>query len=185
MTLEKDDLGQEGKILLRLVGSNNGEAVPRNLWLQKELFQLSKGFPDLEEFLDFQPHLQGPFSEEVEAVEKRLKRLGLIDRNSSGEIELTSKGRNFDDELQEEIPGHIQEAMKEIKDFMNDLSKDELLAYIYYTYPEMTADSVEKKDIDDKREELAQQMYEEDKISLEKASEIAGMSISKYKGLLE
>lgn len=181
----KDKLNQADELVIRLLGASEKEPVPRRLWLQKELFQIAKNMPKVEDYLDFQAHYQGPFSETVEAIEERLDTKGLITRDSSsGEIKLTERGEMVDEELQENIPEEVQHLIDDIKEFMNDLTKEELLTYIYYSYPEMTKQSVEKEDLDAKREEVAEQLYNKDKISLEKAAELSGMSLRDFKGYI-
>lgn len=186
MTFDEDDLTQQDQVFLRLIAEDS-ESVPGRLWLQKEIFQLVKSIPELgelEEYLDFQAHLQGPFSEEAEAMEERLDSLGLIQKNSSGKISITAKGRDIDDKIKDDMPDNIQDVISDVKEFMNDLSKEELLAYVYYTYPQMTSESVEKEGIDQRREDIARELYERGKVSQEKASELAGMTLSEFKGYI-
>lgn len=179
-----EKLSDIDKLLIRLLGANDGEPIPQRLWLQKEVFQIAKNMPELEEFLQYQPHYRGPFSEELEQKEEHLDALGYIDKER-GKLMLSDRGHELDEEIKDEMPRQYQEMIEDIKKFMNDLSKDELLTYIYYTYPEMTTESVEKSDLDKSRVEVAKKLYNKQKVSIGKASELAGMSVSDFKGILD
>jgi predicted HTH domain antitoxin len=176
-----DDLDQVDKLYLLLLHANGGEAVPGDLWIQKELFLLAKNLPKLEEALEFEPYLRGPFSETVEGIHDKLEVYGLVQRSHQG-VSLTDKGERLVENFYDDVPDHIREVVVDIKTFANDLSKDELLVYIYYSYPDMTKNSMEKADLEDKRKRVARHLYDRGKVSIEKASELAGISISEFRG---
>ena len=63
------------------------------------------------------------------------------------------------------------------------MSKDELLAFVYFAYPtqkDLEVESIEYKNLLQKRKRLAISMYKKDKISAQKAAEIAGESFEDF-----
>lgn len=180
MTSKIENLDNAEKIFLILLEAYGGEAVPGNLWLQKEMFLIAKNLEPLENFLEFKPHIQGPFSETVKNILENLQFRGYV-RKDGRHIELTSEGEELVQYIYDNASEDLVDLIEDIKRFVNDLSKDELLVYIYYSYPEMTEESYELEDIEAKRLDLAKRLYQKEKVSLEKASELAGRPLSEFK----
>lgn len=174
------NLDNAEKIFLILLEADAGEAVPGNLWLQKEMFLIAKNLKPLEEYLEFNPHIQGPFSETVKNKLENLQYRGYV-RKEGGRIELTDKGEQIVQFIRQKASEKLIDLIEDVKLFVNDLSKDELLVYIYFSYPEMTAESYELGEIEEKRDEIAKRLYKKEKVSLEKASELAGKPLSEFK----
>lgn len=174
------NLNNAEKIFLILLEADDGEAVPGNLWLQKEMFLVAKNLEPLENYLEFESHIQGPFSESVKNILENLQFRGYV-RKENGKIMLTSEGENLVQTIYDNASPELTDLIEDIKEFVNDLSKEELLVYIYYTYPEMAEESYEIEEIEDDREQLAKSLYQKDKVSLEKASELAGRRLSEFK----
>ena len=77
----------------------------------------------------------------------------------------------------------VIQKIKEFKGFLNDLTKDELLAFTYFSYPsqnELEKESIEYKDLIPKRKRLAISMYQKGKISAQKAAQIAGEHLEDF-----
>ena len=180
MQAEIERLNQAEWIFLILLEADDGEAVPGSIWLQKEMFLIAKNLKPLEEFLEFDPHIQGPFSETVKNMLENLQYRGYV-RKDRRKIELTDRGEKVVEVIYENATDELIDLIEDVKNFVNDLSKDELLVYIYFTYPDMTSESFELDEIELKREEVAMNLYKKEKVSLEKASELAGKSFSEFK----
>lgn len=180
MKSEVEALDNAEKIFLILLEADGGEAVPGNLWLQKEMFLIAKNLEPLENYLEFEPHLQGPYSEIVKNKLENLQYKGYV-RKERGKIQLTEKGEKLVDFIYSNASEQLLNLIEDVKRFVNDLSKEELLVYVYYSYPDMTAESYEIENIESRRKEVAKQLYEKEKVSLEKASELAGQRISDFK----
>jgi uncharacterized protein YwgA len=163
--------------LILLVGSRNSEPVKGKTWLQKEMFLITKN-TSLKNELYFEPHFYGPYSETVEVELENLAILELI--KADGEIRLTHKGEEAYSDLLKVVSREKLELIEEVKEELNDLSEDELLAYIYFSFPETTKEAVRFENIKKKRIKLALNLYEKGKVSLGKASEIAGMSTKSF-----
>lgn len=174
---EKMELSPVQAFLILLFGSRNYEPVKGKTWLQKEMFLIAKN-SELKEEVYFEPHFYGPYSETVDTELENLEILGLAAGN--GEIALTEKGKALYAALLKIASPEKLLLIEEIKEELNDLSEDELLAYIYFGFPETTKEAVRFENIKKKRVKLAMRLYEKEKVSLGKASEIAGMDIKGF-----
>lgn len=175
----KNELNNAEKILILLFSADRGKAIPGNLWLQKEAFLISESITPLEEYFDFEAHLQGPFSEAVNNIAEDLQYLGLINRDRKG-MRLTEKGNELAELIEEGTEEEILELITDTKSKLNNLTKDELLVYIYYSHPDMTTESLEKVDLEPKRASVASKLYRRGKVDLEKGADLAGMSLSEF-----
>jgi len=173
----KMDFSPVQAFLILLLGSRNGEPVKGKTWLQKEMFLITKN-TGLKEEVYFEPHFYGPYSETVDTELENLEILGLAAEN--GEIRLTGKGKEVYANLLKIASPEKLGLIGEIKEELNDLDEDELLAYIYFSYPETTKEAVRFENIKRKRVKLAVRLYAKEKVSLGKASEIAGMNIKAF-----
>jgi hypothetical protein len=177
-----EQLNEVDKFILLLLGAKDSEPVPGQIHLQKEMYLLQNVFPQLQDETDFEPYFLGPHSEIVANEEEELQRSNLIDVRG-GQIRLTSDGKSVFQELIKRADKKEFEKIQEFKDFLNDLSKDELLAFIYFSYPspeELEKESIEYKELLPKRKRLAISMYKKDKISAQKAAQIAGMDLEDF-----
>lgn len=174
------DLNPAERILLLLVGESEADPIPGNLWLQKEMFLVAKNFQPLEEFLAYEPNVQGPYSESVNNILEDLQYRGLA-RKEGADILPTRRGREVATVLRARAKEPLPSLVSDVRDLLNDLTKDEVLAYIYYSFPEMTVESLEIEQIEQSRGELAKRLYEKGKISREKASELAGVPLHEFK----
>ena len=98
---------------------------------------------------------------------------------------MTPLGQKVAKILISKIDKETLKVISDIKTFFNDMTKDELLGYVYFSFPEMTEESIEYKNILAKREEIALSLFRKRKVSLGKASEIAGLPIEDFMKLLK
>ena len=152
------------------------------MWYQKELYLISRVITELAEEAEFESDLMGPYSELADEQTDRLRRENVID---SEQKQLTRRGQKIVGKIESEFSPDTAKFIGEIKDFLNDLSKDELLGFIYYSYPDMRVDSLEFKRISTKREEIAVSLFRKNKISLGKAALISGLSQEEVIDLLQ
>ncbi|MGY0287568.1 MAG: UPF0175 family protein [Candidatus Methanodesulfokora washburnensis] len=122
----------------------------------------------------------GPYSK-VDADLEQLALMNLVHVND--EIRITEEGRK----VAEKIKGKMDEKLKlidEVKEWLRDLSDDELTALICFSFPEIAVESRELKRIRRKRVMLAVSLYAKGKVSLEKAADIAGMNLVNFMNFL-
>jgi predicted HTH domain antitoxin len=169
----EDDLSITQKVSILLIGTNSFQPVRGKLWFQKELFLIAQNIRELAEEADFESDFIGPYSEIADEELEQLKREGIV---SKEKVELTPLGRDVANRLQGQIPPAMLKLISEMKRFLNNLTKEELLGFIYYSYPKMRIDSVEFAEIDKNRVQIAISLFGKRKVSLGKAALIAGMS---------
>jgi len=179
-----DNLSGIQRYVLVLLQSNGFKAIKGNLWLQKELFLLSQSYEDLKEESEFEPYLLGPHSEVIEEEFSDLIQVGLVTKEGN-KIKLTNLGEEISVIISEKINDEGKQLVSDLKEFLNDLSEDELLGFIYFSYPEMRKESIKFQKIKGKREAIAISLYRKGKVSLGKAAEIAGMTVETFISLLK
>ena len=172
-----DDLSEVKKNLLLLLSANSNEPVNGKLWYQKELFLVSKNNKELEVEANFEPYFWGAHSELVDTEMDELVQLGVV-KKIGYKYFLTDIGKDIAKTVSEKSSKDEKELIEDVKDFLNSLSKDELLLFVYISYPDMCEDAVELKNLLPKRKEIAIRMYNNGKISIGKTSELAGVSVS-------
>lgn len=179
-----DNLSGIQRYVLVLLQSNGFKAIKGNLWLQKELFLLSQSYEDLKEESEFESYLLGPHSEVIEEEFSDLIQVGLVTKEGY-KIKLTNLGKKIALKISEKINDEGKQLVSDLKEFLNDLSEDELLGFIYFSYPKMRKESLKFQKIKSKRESIAISLYRKGKVSLGKAAEIAGMTMETFISLLK
>jgi len=175
-------LNHVDRFILLLLGAKNSEPVPGPVHLQKEMYLLQNLFPKLAAETDYDPYFLGPHSEIVADEAEQLALSGLI-RAEPGKLELTSDGKKTVDILKKASSKTEIQKIEEFKEFLNDLTRDELLAFTYFSYPareELEKESTEHRDLLPRRRSLAVSMYRKDKISAQKAAEMAGEHLEDF-----
>lgn len=171
-----EEINTVDKFIILLAGAKESKPIPGPLHLQKEMYLLQNLFPDLATETDYEPYFMGRHSEVVEEELKELQLSGLI-RSVNGPISLTSDGAMVLAKLKEKSDEKEIKKAEEFKDLLNDMTKDELLAFVYSSDPdqnELEKESIEYKRVVQNRKRLAISMYKKDKISAQKAADIAG-----------
>jgi uncharacterized protein YwgA len=158
------------KYVLMLLYAGGG--TKGKLWLQKEVFVLSRAFEELAEEVDFEAFGYGPYSEAVEECRNALENSGLVIGT-----QLTGEGRIIAATLWETASEREKEIIKAIAEFFEGLEKDELLLYMCVLYPNMVEKSREMDKILKRREKIALRMLRDGKVSLSLAAVLAGLSV--------
>jgi len=171
------ELNDEEKLIIYAIGCMQNTPIKGKIKLQKLLFLVSNVFGDLQDLLMYEPHLYGPYSEVVENVLQSLIRLELIKDSRKG-YGLTEEGKKVFNSLTPKK--ELARVMNDFKEFLNDLDNDELLAFIYVSYPDYIKESVKWDELRPKRKELAIRLLKKGKISFSKAAEIAGMGTNEF-----
>jgi len=174
-----ENLTETQKYTLLLLSANNYEPVRGKLWFQKELFLLAKNSDELAEQTDFEADFMGPYSESADEELEQLEFAKVVEKDGN-KLKLTGLGRDIAEILEKNTSDEEKEMIEDFKSELNDLTEDELLGFIYFTFPEMTIESVKFEKIKPKRMNIALSLYAKSKISLGKALEIAGMNIDTF-----
>ena len=144
---------------------------------------MAKGLPGLSEELAYEPSLMGPLSDALDWDLDQLEAVGLIERSDST-FRLTDEGKVHARLASRELDSSKVRIVEEIKQLLNDLPKDELLAFIYFLYPEMTVESEELQGLLPHRRDLAAKLYAKGKVGLERGATIADLGVQEFAALL-
>jgi predicted HTH domain antitoxin len=172
------------RLELSLVGANSFEPIRGKLWLQKEMFLLWKALPKLRNQITYDPALMGPLSEAVDWDLNQLESIGLVLEGPPG-VFLSNDGRDVFSAIPKVLDPSALELASRVKTLLNDLSKDELLAFIYFRYPETATESRELANLEPQRTRLAVSLVRKGKLGLEGGAHVAGLSMQDFARLLK
>jgi len=175
-------LNDEEKLILFTIGSMDRAPIRSKIKIQKILFLISNVFKGFQNLLEFEPHLFGPYSETLDYVLESLIKLGLVKKEGSS-YRLTDDGQDLVESLKPKP--ELINVINDFKSFLNDLSDDEILVFIYASYPQFISESVKWDDLKPRRVSIAHSLLNKGKISFSKAAEIAGMSSGDFDKLLK
>lgn len=185
MTDEEPDAAERYLLLLLYAPGPRGvqsEPIRGSLWLQKELFLVSRNVEALVE--EFEAYRLGPFSEAMEEYESQLEISGYVESTTSG-LGLTARGKTIAKEIWESADEKDRMLVQDAKSLLNDLTRDELLVLIYSNFEELTVNSDIRGEIAQKRVEVAVSLFSKRKVTLERAAKIAKMPLPRFMSLLK
>lgn len=163
--------GDELHKFIILLANANGESIKGRLKLQKMMYLLSDKIEVIKEQSSYDADNYGPYSEVVDEEEQYLEQIGVL-TSSPGEIALTKTGKEIAQELYKNEDEKTLKVLNEYKKFLNDLTSNELLAYIYSAYPDMTEESVEYENLKPNMENHILSLIRKQKISSQRAAEL-------------
>ena len=135
--------------------------------MQKLAFMLSRRYGGGE--TGFEPGARGPYSKMVEEETRRLEEQGIL--ASDGRMEITETGRKAAEAIANRESGML-EIVERCKEMFNDMSEDEILAYVCATYPDMAKRSTAYDSVKSGMERHAMSMLRKQKIASGKAAEM-------------
>ena len=163
--------GDELHKFIILLANANGESIKGRLKLQKMMYLLSDKIEEIKEQSSYDADNYGPYSEVVDEEEQYLEQIGVL-TSSPGEIALTETGKEIAQELSKHEDEKTLKVLDEYKKFLNDMTSNELLAYIYSAYPDMTEESVEYENLKPNIENYILSLIRKQKISSQRAAEL-------------
>ena len=158
-------------LMILLAHADNDSPVKGKLKLQKIMYLLADKIDQIRELSSYEPDMLGPYSETIDEEAEYLKNIGVFTA-TEGLISLTKEGKEIANELEKKEKHHVIQYLDDFKRFLNDMSSDELLCYVYSAYPEMIGESVKYKQLLPKMEDTILNLVKKHKISLERASEL-------------
>lgn len=158
------------RYLILLAGAGS-EPIRGRLKLQKMMFVLAESIEDLNDETSYTPDYFGPYSETVDHEYDYLKNLGIL-QICSNKISLTDTGKHIMENLRRKTDDKLLLRIEGCKEFLNDLTSRELLAYIYSTYPGMVVESTEYDKIQSEKEDLILSLIKKGKISSGRGAEL-------------
>lgn len=167
----------------------NEELFDARLLIQKMLFFLAQDIKELKEELYFQPYKHGPYDETIANAVENLVEDGIIiyEKNDNNILlTITENGKKIAKQMESNsiIRKEDVNLIKKVIELFRNLDTDEILALLYYTFPEYAKYSDDKERIDKYRKKLALSLYKKGKVSIEKAAEIAGVPLIEFIDML-
>ena len=178
-----NDLEPEEQIIIYALGALNNTPLKSKIKLHKLLFLVSTVFPKLNNLLEFEEHLFGPYSERINYVLDDLIKLGLAEKKGKSTYQLTELGYELYKRLKPRP--ELIEVIEDFKELLHDLSDNEILAFIYVSYPNYIKESAKWDELKGKRIGIAISLLKKEKISFEKASQVAGLSPFEFEDILK
>lgn len=175
-------LNDEEKLVLYAIGAVDNSPLKSRIKIQKLMFLISNIFKDFQGLLHFEPHLFGPYSETLDNVLESLIRLGLVESIGSN-FRLTNSGLKAYSSLKPKP--ELARVIDDFKRFLNDLNDEEVLAFIYASYPKYISESVKWDELKPRRKDFAISLFRKNKVSFGKAAEIAGLNPVEFDMLLK
>ncbi len=157
--------------MIILLANADNVPIKGRTWLQKELFLLSERIEKLREDTSYEADLMGPYSDTVEEELRNLEQIGAVSIDSN-KISLTKNGKDVAKVLEQKESKQVMEYIRDYKKFLNDLSQDELLCFVYSAHPEMTEESVKYEKLKPKMENILLNLVSKEKISSNRAAEL-------------
>ncbi|MCC4771859.1 hypothetical protein FXV91_17320 [Methanosarcina sp. DH2] len=175
-----EDLSYLNIAILELLESDNQSPIEGNTAFQKEMFLIGNFIDDVGEDAEFIPHSFGPYSEAAEVSLNDLISLGLARKEYKNNYKITDAGSRVLKIVQKRFSDEELESIADFKRFLGELTVDEILLFVYASYPKYTIESTVYKRIMRKRLSDAISIYKKGLISLEKAAFLAGMNIESF-----
>jgi uncharacterized protein YwgA len=174
-----EDLTDLDLAILHLLHAGNNDPLKSKVAFQKEMFLIADFIEKIREQTEFIPHTFGPYSEAAEYEMGNLKSLGLV-KEKDQEYHITPNGIAALDKVRPAFTEEELEAIQDFKNFLNDLTRDEILLFTYVSYPKFIEESAIYDQVIRKRIPTAISLYEKGKVSLEKAAFLAGLPVEKF-----
>ncbi|RNJ78094.1 MAG: hypothetical protein EB829_05430, partial [Nitrosopumilus sp. H8] len=129
--------------LLLFAPGNTGrfnEKIAGNTWLQKQMYLLKEFIPEIP--LRFDERRFGEFSGTLVALQNRnIDEKIIVQQNKAGKICLSETGFEIGRALWNAASESERNDLSNVKKFMNDMSREELIAYSYSTFPDTAVNS--------------------------------------------
>jgi len=174
-----EDMSELQQYIVLLLSSNNKESIKGNTWFQKELFLIAKNITEIEEEASFISDFYGPFSENAKEQLSELELDEIVGKDGN-KMFLSKLGFQVAQKIEQKTPKQRLEMISDFKNLLNDLNEDEVLTIIYFTFPEFTEESLVLDRINKNRKSVALKLYKKEKISVQRAAEIAGEPLEKF-----
>ena len=157
-------------IIILLVNAGN-IPIKGKTWLQKEMFLLAERVEKIREDASYEPDLMGPYSDVIEEELIQLENLGVVSIDDN-KISITSSGKQVARILEKKESIEVLQYIGDYKEFLNDLSQDELFCFVYSSRPDMTKESVKYEKLKPKMEKVLLNLVMKEKISKSRAAEL-------------
>lgn len=181
MTYE-EDYGLDSfarKWLLVLLSLTDSKGVKKvDILRINKIFKYFQHLLDQNE-LDFSNYNLGAVSDELKETVDELEEYALI-TEESGKYCLTDEGKQAETELSSKLNKREVKMMEFAKKILNDLPTDELLFFMYFTFPKTQENSTQIGRLLKRKKELVTALYSKGKISAATAAKWLSITESDF-----
>lgn len=176
------DMDVSQRLIIYCLGALN-KPIENKVDIQKILFLTSRELPELfEDIFTFQKYKKGPYSERIDEDVAVISNSGFIEGSHFG---LSEEGYKIFEEVEKRVKDPLKTIILENKEFVNGLTEDELLTFIYVIFPEYTENSEVWEKIKTNRVKNAVSLLKKEKITAAQAAVIAGMNYYEFEDYLK
>jgi hypothetical protein len=168
--------------ILLIVFFSEDKISPYDYTLNNMIFMIAKESKRLRK-IDFTPTACGFYSYKVRSALENLMDDAITIKD--GGLVLTDWGDYLVGLLLGELDEDYIDTVRDVVDFFQGLSPEEVLVFLYYRYPEYFKDVKIMQIIEKNKTDLAIELYRKEKISIEALSEILGVSLEYLINLLK
>ena len=168
------------QLVLKILNGLNSKPIDGKILFQKIAFLVLRNFEERFEFFDFKPHKFGPYSESLDYALEEIKNKeeagiekGTIKITENGKIKLNELESITElSEKEKKNKELIEKAIENIKEDFINFTCDEMLAFIYKSYPDYIGDSnvADKMDY----EKIFLELYDKGELGISKIAELMG-----------
>ena len=170
--IKETDIEEFHKYMLVLISARD-EPIKGMIKLQKIMYVLYNIFDEIKDNCTFDLHYYGPYSEIIELELEYLEQIRLV-TNDNNRIQLTDEGIKYTNNIIKTMDKKTLSILNEYKRLFNDMTKKELLTYIYLAYPESTNNSDMYEIIKPDMEKYIISLIKKDKITPSRTAELLG-----------
>ena len=165
--------GELRRVMVLLAAANECEPIRGSTKLQKMVFMLTLGEDGSAGPHGYVAGSHGPYSGIVDEEASRLEDAGVL-RVDGASISVTALGRKVADRVAEHTGRRDLDMIGEYKHVFNDMTTDELLAYVYSAYPDMATRSPVHDRVMSNADSHVMSMLKKEKVALGRAAELLG-----------
>ncbi len=159
------------RIIIYCMGAEK-KPIKNKVDIQKIIFLSAMSLPDIfENLYTFQKHKKGPYSEKIDEDVAVISNSGYV---SGSQFGLSDNGYELFDRIEARVKEPLKSTLLENKEFVSDLTDDELLTFIYTVFPQYTENSEVWEKLKQHRVKNAVSMLKKEKITSSLAAVIAG-----------
>ena len=177
----RDSMEGTERMVLYAIGSG-GIPINSLVNLQKVIFLCCRSLPEiLGESFRFEAHKKGPYCSDIDETVLDLSSSGLL---NSKDLTLSVRGEDIYEVVSEGVREPLKSTIDYWKEFQQGLTEEELLTFVYSTYP----DTVRNSEVIDKIKRNLRKntvsLVAKDKISVGRGSEMLDMDYIQFEDLL-
>lgn len=176
-----EDLSLLSIAILELLKVDDEKPIKGKIAFQKEMFLVSNYIDKVNEQAEFVPHFFGPYSEASEISMDILVSMNFVGIEEDDDTyRITPSGIKVLELRQDVFSQEEKEAIADFKKFIGSLTDDEILLFIYSSYPEFTIEASQYRRIMKSRVKDSISIYKRGIVSLEKAAFLAGINLETF-----